>query len=148
MNKEDMMREELEILLVEDNEGDVEMTRRAFRDGKPACNVSVANDGIDALDFLHKRGDFAGSPTPRLILLDLNMPRMDGKQFLESVKADAKLKAIPVVMLTSSQSPNDVRVCYESHASAYVVKPFDGKKFAETVRQVVQFWSDLSRLPQ
>ncbi len=136
----------LEILLVEDNEGDVEMIKRAFRDGTPACTLSVANDGMEALDFLHKRGDFSDAPTPHLILLDLNMPRMDGKQFLEAVKEEEGLKAIPVVMLTSSQSPRDIRECYERHASCYVVKPFDGKKFAETVREVVRFWSSCGRL--
>ena len=106
------MQTPLEILLVEDNEGDIEMTRRVFRDGMPACNVSVANDGAEALDFLFKRGGFAGTPTPQLILLDLNMPRMDGKRFLEMVKEEAGLKTIPVIMLTSSQSAKDIRECY------------------------------------
>lgn len=138
----------LEVLLVEDNEGDVEMTRRAFRDGKPSCHISVANDGVEALEFLHKQEKFANAPAPHIILLDLNMPRMDGKRFLEEAKSDAALKAIPVIMLTSSESPNDIRECYERHASCYVVKPFDGKKFADAVRQVVSFWSGLGRLPK
>ncbi len=141
------MKTPLEILLVEDNEGDVEMTERAFRDKKPACNISVANDGIEALDFLFKRGKFPDAPAPQLILLDLNMPRMDGKKFLEVVKEDIKLKSIPVIMLTSSQSPTDIRECYERHANYYVVKPFDGKEFADAVRQVVSFWSNLGQLP-
>lgn len=137
----------LEILLVEDNEGDVEMTSRALRDSEPACNISVANDGIEGLDFLSKRGGFSDAPTPHLILLDLNMPRMDGKKFLETVKGDEKFKAIPVVMLTSSQAPGDIRDCYERHASCYVVKPFDSKKFSDTVRQIVGFWGKLGELP-
>jgi chemotaxis family two-component system response regulator Rcp1 len=141
------MRKSLEILLVEDNEGDVEMTRRAVADMKPKCAVSVANDGMEALDFLRKRGRFADAPTPHLILLDVNMPRMDGKKFLEIVKDDPGLRAIPVIMLTSSQSPNDIRECYERQASCYVVKPFDGLEFAEAVRQVAGFWGRLGSLP-
>ena len=137
----------LNILLVEDNEGDVEMTRRAFKESKPACTISVANDGVEALDFLSRRENFTAAPAVQLILLDLNMPRMGGKEFLEKVKTDTVLKAIPVVMLTSSQSPDDIRACYERHASAYVVKPFDGKAFAEAVREVAKFWNSLGRLP-
>lgn len=137
----------LELLLVEDNQGDVEMIKLAFRDGTPTCHIWVANDGMEALDFLHKRGKFIDAPMPQLILLDLNMPRMDGKQFLEVVKAEAELKAIPIVMLTSSQSPSDIKACYERHASCYVVKPFDVQEFSDTVQQVVKFWSNLGRLP-
>jgi chemotaxis family two-component system response regulator Rcp1 len=137
----------LEILLVEDNEGDVEMTERAMRDMEPACNVSVAHDGMAALDFLLKRGPHAGAPSPALIFLDLNMPRMDGKKFLEVAKADAQLRTIPVIMLTSSRSPMDIRECYERHANCYVVKPFDGKEFISAVRQIVTFWSGVVQLP-
>ena len=142
------MTKPLRVLLVEDNEGDVEMTEHAFRDGKPACAISVANNGVEALQFLSKQGKFSEAPTPNLILLDLNMPRMDGKTFLDCVKSDPKLKAIPVVMFTSSQSENDIRDCYERHASCYVVKPFDGNEFVETVQRVVRFWRDLGRLPE
>jgi len=137
----------LDILLVEDNEGDVELTKRALRDGQPACTLGVANDGLEAMDFLMKRGRFPDAVDPDFILLDLNMPKMDGKRFLELVKEDAKLKAIPVIMFTSSQSPVDIRDCYERHASCYVVKPFDGKEFTNTVRQVVRFWGSLGQLP-
>ncbi len=142
-----MSNSTLEILLIEDNEGDVEMTQRALRDWKPACNIIVVNDGMEALDFLFKRGKFVETPAPQLILLDLNMPRMDGKRFLETIKIDAKLKAIPIVMLTSSQSPTDIRECYERYVSCYVVKPFNSKEFADAVRQVVGFWSSLGQLP-
>lgn len=141
------MNNKLEILLIEDNEGDVEMTKRALRDWTPACNITVVNDGIEALDFLFKQKNFADRPTPHLILLDLNMPRMDGKRFLETIKIDAKLRTIPVVMLTSSQSPTDIRECYERYVSCYVVKPFNSKEFADAVRQVVGFWSTLGQLP-
>lgn len=142
-----MTERPLEILLVEDNEGDVEMTQRAFRDDTTSCRISVANDGLEALDFLRKRGNFVEAPTPHLILLDLNMPRMDGKKFLEAAKGDIRLKIIPVIMFTSSQSPGDIRECYERHASCYVVKPFESKEFADVVRQVVKFWSNIGRLP-
>jgi CheY-like chemotaxis protein len=106
----------------------------------------VVNNGLEALDFLLKRGTFASVTTPQLILLDLNMPRMDGKKFLEVVKEDSQLKAIPVVILTSSQSPHDIRECYERHASCYVVKPFEGKEFISVARQIVTFWGNLARL--
>jgi CheY-like chemotaxis protein len=135
------MQTSLEILLVEDNEGDVEMTERALRDGETACRLSVVNNGLEALDFLLKRAGFASVRTPQLILLDLNMPRMDGKKFLEVMKEDSQLKTIPVVMLTSSESPKDIRDCYERRANCYVVKPFEGKEFISAVRQIVSFWS-------
>jgi two-component system, chemotaxis family, response regulator Rcp1 len=137
----------LDLLLVEDNEGDVELTKRALRDITPACTLGVANDGLEAMDFLMKRGRFPDAADPDFILLDLNMPKMDGKRFLELVKEDTKLKAIPVIMFTSSQSPVDIRDCYERHASCYVVKPFDGKEFTNTVRQVVNFWGSVGQLP-
>ncbi len=137
-----------EILLIEDNEGDVEMTRRAFRDIQPACNLSVVNDGAEALDFLNKQKNFDGAPTPSLMLLDLNMPRMGGLEFLENVKTDAALKVVPVVMFTSSQSPGDIRNCYDHHASAYVVKPFSGKEFTKALQDIVHFWTSLGQLPQ
>ncbi|MEI9903520.1 MAG: response regulator [Asticcacaulis sp.] len=141
------MRETLDILLVEDNEGDVELTRRAFVTARPAVRMSVANNGNQALDFLNKQGRHEGAKTPDLILLDINMPRMDGKQFLGVVKQDESFKAIPVVMFTSSQSPADIRECYERQASCYVVKPFDGREYADTLRQVVSFWGGVGELP-
>ena len=137
----------LEILLVEDNEGDIELTQRAFREEAQTCHISVVNNGIEAMEFLQKEGAYATAPTPQLILLDLNMPRMDGKCFLETIKAHDRLKVIPVVMLTSSQSPTDIRECYERHASCYVVKPFSGTEFATTVRGIVNFWRCVSQLP-
>jgi CheY-like chemotaxis protein len=141
------MPEMLQVLLVEDNEGDVEMTERAVRNLDPAWALSVAHNGEEALDFLMKRGCFAGVPTPEIILLDINMPRMDGKRFLEAMKAEPGLRFIPVIMLTSSQSPKDVRDCYERYANCYVVKPFDGKEFITKVREVLGYWSRTSQLP-
>ncbi len=139
------MQKILELLLVEDNDGDVEMTLRAFQEDS-TCNISVANDGIEALDFLHKRGKFLEAPNPQLILLDLNMPRMNGKEFLDVVKQDSQFKVIPIIMLTSSDSAKDIRECYERHVNCYVIKPFDGKEFREAVKQVVHFWRGLGQL--
>lgn len=141
------MPSNLHILLVEDNEGDVEMTLNALDDTQPACTVSVAHDGLEALDYLHRRGEFSNASTPHFILLDLNMPRMDGKRFLEAVKQEVAFKAIPVIMFTSSKSPMDILECYERHASCYIVKPFSGKEYATILKQVVQFWGVLSQLP-
>lgn len=139
----------LDILLVEDNEGDVEMTRRALSRAATPCTLSVANNGNQALEYLHGEGrqDSAPPSRPDLILLDINMPRMDGKTFLRAVKRDESLKAIPVVMFTSSESPTDIRECYESFASGYVVKPFDGARYAERLGQVVNFWGRIGELP-
>jgi len=137
----------LEILLVEDNEGDVEMTRRALARAATPCTLSVANNGNQALDYLHGEGPEGLPARPDLILLDINMPRMDGKTFLRTVKRDESLKAIPVVMFTSSESPADIRECYESYASGYVVKPFDGAQYAERLGQVVNFWGKVGELP-
>ena len=134
------MRNTIEILAVEDNEGDVEMIERAVR-ASGRARLSVANNGGEAMDFLLKRDGFADAPTPNLIFVDLNMPRMDGKRFLEAVKQEPALKTTPVIVLTSSQSPNDIRDCYERQASCYVVKPFDGREFIEAVQQIVVFWS-------
>lgn len=135
------------ILLVEDNEGDVEMTERAVAGCSGTCRLSVVNDGVDALDFLQKQGEFLDVPDVQLIFLDLNMPRMDGKQFLEKVKRQPELKSIPVIMLTSSESPQDIRDCYDRYVSAYVVKPFDMRHFMETVQCLVHFWAEAARLP-
>ncbi|BBF81729.1 MULTISPECIES: response regulator [Asticcacaulis] len=137
----------LELLLIEDNEGDVEMTRRALRTAATECRVSVAGNGAQGLECLRREGRFAEAPRPDLILLDINMPRMDGKMFLSEIKADPAFKAIPVVMFTSSESPTDIRDCYERQASSYVVKPFEGALYAETVREVVRFWGQIAKLP-
>jgi CheY-like chemotaxis protein len=138
------MPETMNILAVEDNEGDIEMIERAVR-ANDRVRLSVANNGGEALDFLLKRHGFADAPTPNLIFVDLNMPRMDGKRFLEAVKREPALKAIPVIVLTSSQSPSDIRDCYERQASCYVVKPFDGREFIQTVQQIVVFWSGVAQ---
>ena len=141
------MTQPLEILLVEDNEGDVEMVRAALEDQLPSCNVSVAKDGREALDYLFNHGNFQNAVAPQLILLDLNMSGMDGKILLKIIKQDEQVNTIPVVVLTSSRAPSDIREAYAHHANCYVVKPFDSKDFKSAIRQVVDFWRNLVQLP-
>jgi len=135
----------LDILLVEDNQGDVEMIRHALKTAHLKSLLVVTNNGDQALHYLKSEQGLAAPP--KLILLDMNMPKMGGKQFLSSVKADPKLKAIPVVMFTSSQSPDDIRDCYERQASLYVVKPFDIHEYAAAIHQVVGLWGGPGQLP-
>jgi CheY-like chemotaxis protein len=137
-----------EILIVEDNEADVEMVRRSLREEIPVCNLTVANDGSEALDRLFKRGRFSNVTQPHMIFLDLNMPGMNGKEALKIIKADEHLKAIPVVILTSSDAPMDLRESYAHHANCYVVKRFDGGEFKSVVREIVNFWRNLVLLPE
>lgn len=141
------MKTFLEILLIEDNEGDIFLTQQAFLDGKFPGKIHVANDGVEGLDFLYKRDKFSHAPTPHLILLDLNMPRMNGKEFLAQMKSDPKLRIIPVIMLTSSLSPKDITDCYELFVNSYVVKPFELKKYGQILGQMVDYWGDLVQLP-
>jgi len=141
------MTQALEVLLVEDNEGDVEMVQGALENHSPPCNLFVVRDGRAALDYLYKHGDFQSVATPDLILLDLNMPRIDGKILLKIIKQDEQFNIIPVVVLTSSKAPSDIREAYARHANFYVVKPFDGKEFKDAIRQIVRCWTDLAVLP-
>ena len=138
----------IEVLLVEDDPGDVLMTQEAFATNKVANTLHVVSDGVLAMDFLHKRGDYANVPTPDLMLLDLNMPRMDGREVLAAVKGDPELRQIPVVVLTTSEAEQDVLRSYELHANAYVTKPVDFDRFIEVVRQIDQFFVGVVRLPR
>lgn len=138
----------IEVLLVEDDPGDVLMTREAFEDNKVANRLSVVQDGVSALEFLRKEGEHAGVPTPDLVLLDLNLPRMDGREVLEAMKNDAALRSIPVVVLTTSEAEEDVVRSYALHANAYVTKPVDFDRFIEVVRQIDEFFLEVVRLPQ
>ncbi|MBD8060623.1 response regulator [Cellulomonas sp. JH27-2] len=140
-------RKTIDVLLVEDDPGDVLMTREAFADHKVANRLSVVSDGVSALEFLRKEGEHEGAPTPDLILLDLNLPRMDGREVLEALKADADLRAIPVVVLTTSEAEEDVVRSYSLHANAYVTKPVDFDRFIDVVRQIDEFFVEVVRLP-
>jgi CheY-like chemotaxis protein len=138
----------IEVLLVEDDPGDVLMTREAFADNKLSNALHVVGDGASAMEFLHKRGIFVNAPTPDLMLLDLNLPRMDGRQVLAAVKGDPLLRQIPVVVLTTSEAEEDVLRSYELHANAYVTKPVDFDRFIEVVRQIDEFFVSVVRLPR
>lgn len=136
-----------EILLVEDNPGDVIMTRRAFRRAQTPVNLSVTSDGVQAMDFLWRRGEYAGAPRPDIILLDLNMPKKDGREVLAEIKADVGLKLIPVIVLTTSDAEQDVRTCYELHANCYVTKQIDLDDFMSVMQNFENFWLNDVRLP-
>jgi CheY-like chemotaxis protein len=136
------------ILLVDDNRADIRLTQEALREGTLTTEVHVARDGEEALQFLRRADGFAGRPRPDLILLDLNMPRMDGREVLGELKADADLRTIPVVVLTTSTARSDIESSYNLHANCYVVKPLDFDQFARTVRAIEAFWfSGVVKLP-
>ncbi len=138
----------VEILLVEDDPGDVLMTREAFADYKLQNSLHVVNDGADAMAFLRREGRYAGMPRPDLVLLDLNLPRMDGREVLTAIKSDAELASIPVVVLTTSENEDDVVSSYSLHANAYVTKPVDFERFIDVVRQIDDFFVTVVRLPR
>ncbi|OAQ52684.1 chemotaxis protein CheY [Natrinema mahii] len=135
------------ILLVEDNPGDVRLTKEAFKQGRIENDLYVVSDGTEALDFLSRRGEYADAPRPDLILLDLNLPGKDGEAVLEDLKVDPKLRSIPVIVLTSSRAEEDIVRSYELHANAYLTKPVDPDEFIETVRAFEKFWFSVVRLP-
>ena len=137
----------IDVLLVEDDPGDVLMTREAFEHNKVRNRLSVVADGVSALEFLRKEGQYADAPTPDLVLLDLNLPRMDGREVLEALKSDAAMRSIPVVVLTTSEAEEDVVRSYSLHANAYVTKPVDFDRFIDVVRQIDEFFVEVVRLP-
>jgi two-component system, chemotaxis family, response regulator Rcp1 len=137
----------VEILLVEDNPGDVRLTREALREGKVRNNLHVAADGVEAGQFLRREGKFANAVRPDLILLDLNLPRKDGREVLEDIKSDPALRHIPVVVLTSSQAEQDILRAYELHANCYVTKPVDLDQFIHVVHSIEDFWFTIVKLP-
>lgn len=142
-----MIPRPVEILLVEDSPGDARLTQEAFREGKVVNNMSVVTNGVDALAYLHKQGVFAAASSPDLILLDLNLPKMDGRQLLVEIKNDSKLKATPVVVLTTSASQEDIARAYGDHANCYITKPVDLNQFLNVVQSVESFWLELVKLP-
>jgi chemotaxis family two-component system response regulator Rcp1 len=137
----------IDILLVEDNPGDVRLTREAFKEGKVLNNLYVAGDGIEALEFLRHEGKYAKVPYPDIILLDLNLPRKDGRELLADIKSDPNLRRIPVVILTTSKAEEDIIKTYDLHANCYITKPVDLDKFITVVKSVEDFWFTIVRLP-
>jgi two-component system, chemotaxis family, response regulator Rcp1 len=137
----------INILLVEDNESDVVLTQEAFKEAKISNSLYVVEDGVKALEFLRKQGQFADVPRPDLILLDLNLPKKDGRAVLEEIKADPLLASIPVVILTTSSDERDVIRAYTSHANCYIIKPVDFLQFMNIIKSIEGFWLTVVRLP-
>lgn len=136
-----------EILLVEDNPGDVRLTMEASKENKMYNNINVVKDGVEALTFLRKEGKYSNAPRPDIILLDLNLPRKDGRQVLEEIKNDENLKRIPVIVLTTSQAEEDILRAYGLNANCYITKPVDLNQFIKVVKSIEDFWLSIVKLP-
>jgi CheY-like chemotaxis protein len=137
----------VEILLVEDNPGDVRLTLEALKEGRVLNHLSVAGDGLEALAFLRREGRYADAPRPDLILLDLNLPKKDGREVLAEIKADDSLKRIPVVVLTTSQAEQDILRSYSLHANCYITKPVELDEFLKVLQTIEDFWLTIVKLP-
>ncbi len=137
----------INILLIEDNPGDVRLTQEAFREGKISVNLSVVMDGVEAINYLKKQAPYQDSVTPDLILLDLNLPKKDGREVLEEIKTDDDLKRIPVVVLTTSNSEQDILRSYSLHANCYINKPVDFDHFFDVIKKIEDFWLSIAILP-
>jgi chemotaxis family two-component system response regulator Rcp1 len=137
----------VEILLVDDNPADVALTQEAFEDNKLCNNLSVVNNGVEAMDYLHRNGQYGSAPRPDIILLDLNMPKKDGREVLAEIKADDDLKYIPVVIMTVSKDDKDILESYRLHANCYIKKPVKFTEFVEVVRSLENFWFSVVTLP-
>lgn len=138
----------IEVLMVEDSAGDVRLTREAFKDAKVHLNLHVASDGVEAMEFLGREGKHAKAPRPDLILLDLNLPKKDGREVLEEIKESPTLKSIPVVILTTSASEADILRSYRLYANCYVTKPVDLEGFLKVVKSIESFWLSVVKLPR
>lgn len=138
----------LELLLVEDNPGDVRLTREALKSGKIPTNLSVARDGVEAMEFLRRRGSFDSAPRPDLILLDLNLPRKSGREVLLEIKNDPELRRIPVLVMTTSRATQDINRAYSLNANCYITKPMELDEFLRIVRSIEEFWLKTVRLPR
>jgi two-component system response regulator len=137
----------IEILLVEDSPADVDLTKEALDDAKVVNNLNVVEDGVEALRFLRREGEYADAPHPDLILLDLNLPKKDGREVLQEIKADEVLRRVPVVILTTSEAEQDILRSYDLHANCYVTKPVDLDQFVRVVKSIEDFWLTIVKLP-
>jgi len=137
----------IDILLVEDNPGDVRLAQEALKESKIRNKLHIVEDGVEALAFLHQQGEYAHAPRPDLVLLDLNLPRKSGREVLADIKADEHLKRIPVVILTVSKADEDILQCYNNYANCYVTKPLDFNQFMEITKSIEDFWLTIVNLP-
>lgn len=137
----------IELLLVEDNPGDVRLMKEAFKEGKVLCKINVVEDGVTAMQYLRKEGTYREVSRPDIIMLDLNLPKKDGREVLEEIKSDEDLKRIPVVILTTSSDEQDILKSYNLHANCYITKPVDLEKFIHLVKSIETFWLTLVKLP-
>ena len=137
----------IEILLVEDNPGDVRLTQEALKENKVCNTMSVVEDGLEAIAFLHQEGTYSNAPRPDLILLDLNLPKKDGREVLAEIKNDPDLKRIPVVVLTTSKAEEDIIKMYDNYANCYITKPVDLDEFISIIKSIENFWVNIVKLP-
>lgn len=142
-----MTKKLIDVLLVEDNPADVSLTEMAFRDSRIAIRLRVARDGVEAMEFLHREGKHAGTQMPDLILLDLNLPRKDGREVLAEIKSDSKLRTIPVIILTTSDAQRNILQTYNMHANCYIIKPLDLDEFLAVMTHLKNFWFNIVSLP-
>lgn len=147
MNTMDKRHSPMDVLLIEDSPGDVRLTQEAFREANPSIRLHVASDGVEAMAFLQREGAHAPAPRPDIILLDLNLPRMDGREVLARIKEDDKLKTIPVVILTTSDAEADITKSYQLKANCYLTKPVQLDQFESLVKSINEFWLTKARLP-
>ncbi|GBG13217.1 two-component system response regulator [Novimethylophilus kurashikiensis] len=138
---------QVEFLLAEDNPGDVRLTKEALRESKIRNNLNVVPDGVEAMAFLRREGKYADAPTPDVVLLDLNLPKKDGREVLAEIKTDPVLKRIPVVIITSSEAEQDILRTYDLHANCYVTKPVDLDQFIKVIQSIESFWLTIVKLP-
>ena len=138
----------IDILLIEDNLGDARLAQEALKEGKIQNQLHLVRDGIEAMDFLYKRNRYLEAPRPDLIILDLNLPKKDGREVLAELKTDENLKRIPVVILTMSKSDEDILKCYNLHANCFITKPLDLNTFFEVVKSIEDFWIAIVKLPE
>ncbi len=142
-----MSNEPIEILLVEDNPADARLTVEAFKEGKVSNNLTIVEDGVEAMSYLRQEGYYAGTPRPDIILLDLNLPRKDGREVLAEIKADPDLRRIPAIILTTSRDDRDIIATYNLHANCYITKPVDLDEFMKAIRSIEDFWLTIVKLP-